>query len=529
MEFFSKLFDASDWPPHWQNGWTSFHGWLHIISDLLIWSAYFAIPIAILKYLYGRSNSRFFKTYFLFAAFILACGTTYLFDAISFWYPAYRLNTIVKLITGILSWITVLHLVKLLPIASSYRPYNDLEREINEKKRIEEELNTANEQLIIAQEIAKVGHWQWDISNNIITWSKELFKIFGLPETQKNLSYETFISRVHPEDREIMNETIREAMETRVYKPVIHRIILNDGSEKVILASGDVILDSEGKVIKMIGTGQDITEQQRSQQQLLERTRELEMSNSELKKFAYVASHDLQEPLRKIMTFSSLLEKEIPHPEGKVKLYLEKIFMASGRMQRLIEDILKFSNLKLESSAFEKTDVKEIISQVISDLEVQVDDAKAKVRMEDIPVIEAIPGQIRQLFQNLIANAIKFKNENRDPEILIRGTIINTRQLQEQMHLPHTVEENPLFGRERELFLKLEVIDNGIGFDDKYSSKIFEIFQRLHNSTYPGTGIGLAICKRIVENHHGLIKAESKPGQGARFTVYLPVSQTAVR
>ena len=524
LDFFRKLFDASDWPPHWQSGnWTSFHGWLYIISDLLIWSAYFAIPLAILKYLSGRTNSRFFKTYLLFAVFILACGTTYLLDAISFWFPVYRFHTVVKLITGILSWITVIHLIKLLPIASSFRPYNELEREINEKKGIEEELKTANEQLLIAQEIAKIGHWQWDIINNKVTWSKELFKIFDLPETQQDLSYDFFISRVHPEDREKMNETIREAMITKLYKPLIHRIVLSNGKEKVVLGSGEVISDENGNVIKMIGIGQDITEQQRSQQQLLERTRELEMSNAELKKFAYIASHDLQEPLRKIMTFSSLLEKEITHPEDKVKLYLGKIFMAPGRMQRLIEDILRFSNLKSEQAAFEKTDMNRVVSQVISDLEVQVDESHAKITIEKLPAIEAIPGQMRQLVQNLIANALKFRREQVETEIQIKGRIIEYRELQEQLHL--SFEEIPFLGREKVHFLELKVCDNGIGFEDKYSSKIFEIFQRLHSHSYPGTGIGLAICKRIVENHHGLIRAESTPGQGSCFTIYLPLIQ----
>jgi PAS domain S-box-containing protein len=528
LEFFRKLFDVADWPPRWHCGnWTEFHGWLYIISDLLIWSAYFAIPLVILKYISKRTGGRFIRAYFLFAAFILACGSTHLLDAITFWFPAYRLNALVKFFTGLVSWITVFYLIRILPIASSLRPYEELEKEINERKRIEEELKLANEQLLIAQEIAKIGHWQWDIPSNRVNWSAELFKIYGLAPQGDGLSYEAFLERVHPDDREMMSQNISEAMNTKVLEARTHRIILDDGSEKTLQARGEVIADEEGNVIKMIGTGQDITEQEKSQQQLLERTRDLEMTNAELKKFAYVASHDLQEPLRKILTFSSLLEKELPESGEKVDMYMGKISAAAGRMQRLIEDILKFSSIKADPEAFKKIYLHDIIEQVVSDLEVPIADSGATVRSDTFPVIEAIPSQMGQLFQNLITNALKFRKENVPLVITITSEILSPRQFREvssRLEKEAGFVSNILYW-DRDSFLKIEVKDNGIGFEEKFKSKIFEIFQRLHNGGYTGTGIGLAICKKITDNHHGIIRAESKPGQGAIFTIFLPLTQ----
>jgi signal transduction histidine kinase len=173
LEFFRKLLDTADWPPRWHCGkWSEFHGWFYIISDLLIWSAYFAIPLVILKFITRKVNARFVRAYFLFAAFILACGATHLLDAVSFWFPAYRLNALVRFITGVVSWITVFHVVKLLPVALSLRSYEELEKEIKERELAEEKLLTSNTQLKEAQEIAKMGHWQWDVSSNELTWSE---------------------------------------------------------------------------------------------------------------------------------------------------------------------------------------------------------------------------------------------------------------------------------------------------------------------------------------------------------------------
>src|SRR6476661_4033525 len=201
LDFFQKLFDTSDWPPRWHCGnWTQFHGWLYIISDLLIWSAYFAIPLFILKYVSRKANAQFVRLYFLFAGFILACGSTHLLDAITFWYPAYRLNALVRFITGVVSWVTVFQIIKLLPVATSLKTHEQLEKEVKDRERAEEELRVANAQLNEAQAIAKMGHWQWDPHTNKLQLSDGMYKINGL-DNNNNVQYDTLFQLVNPDDR----------------------------------------------------------------------------------------------------------------------------------------------------------------------------------------------------------------------------------------------------------------------------------------------------------------------------------------
>lgn len=529
FDFFSGLFSTDGLTARRETGnWTEFHAWFHVISDLLIWSAYLAIPIIIYRYVAQRSGSKFGKTYSLFALFILVCGTTYLLDAISFWAPIYRLDALVRFGTGIASWITVFHLVNFLPVASSMPTHEALESEIQERRNVEKELKILNQHLNAAQEIARIGHWQWDIGADKVSWSDELFKIYGMDNTG-GIRYDEYLERIHPDDREFVNTNIQNAFTEKMFPSFTHRIVTPGGVEKVIQSRGEVITDAENNPVKMIGTAQDITDVQTAQQQLVERTHELETSNAELQKFAYVASHDLQEPLRKIVTFATLLEKELPQElTGSAKVYMNKIVESSSRMQRLIDDILQFSSLRSGKQAFEKVDLGQVIQNVHSDLEVKITNAGARINVSDMPVIEAIPSQMAQLFQNLIINAIKFRKPDVEPVITISSRIIQAADLENYDWINHNITslQGVTFNWSREQFAAITIEDNGIGFDNVHSKKIFEIFQRLHNTgTYSGTGIGLAICNKIVDNHHGLITASSKSGEGAAFTIVLPLSQ----
>jgi signal transduction histidine kinase len=529
FEFFRKLLDTADWPPRWHCGkWSEFHGWFYIISDLLIWSAYFAIPLVILKFITRKVNARFVRAYFLFAAFILACGATHLLDAVAFWFPAYRLNALVRFITGVVSWITVFHVVKLLPVALSLRSYEELEKEIKERELAEEKLLMSNTQLKEAQEIAKMGHWQWAVTSNELTWSEGMYKVYGMKNSGDQINLSDFLNTVHPDDKLYVEQNIKKALETKDFPQFSHRIVTPDGVIKTIHSKGEVLMDKDGNDIKMIGTAQDITDQYKAQQQLLNKSHELELSNSELQKFAYVASHDLQEPLRKIQTFSSLLERESDAMVGeKSKMYIDKITNSAMRMQRLIDSILQFSSIKIGSENFETTDLNKIIEQVLSDMEIRIQESGTVVQVDKLPVIEAIPTQMEQLFQNLISNAIKFKHPDKVPFIKIHAQFIKADELNKNAPgVNYNATNGSAYQWRKEPLIKISVQDNGIGFDNKYSDKIFEIFQRLHTTkTHEGTGIGLAICKKIVDTHHGNIKVSSKEGDGTTFIIILPVSQ----
>jgi two-component system CheB/CheR fusion protein len=240
---------------------------------------------------------------------------------------------------------------------------------------------------------------------------------------------------------------------------------------------------------------------------------ELARSNSELQQFAYVASHDLQEPLRKIMTFSDrmLLYKDQLPAAGRS--YLDKITVSSQRMTRLIDDLLNFSRISRAGKKFVPTDLNKMMAGILTNFELIIAEKKAKITY-DLPTIQAIPVQMEQLFHNLIGNALKFAKPDVPPVITIVSRIISGDQ---------TIKRYPQIpkgGRTAEIIVK----DNGIGFEQKYADQIFIIFQRLNDRQhYPGTGIGLALCRRIVSNHHGEITVVAREGEGAEFRIVLPV------
>lgn len=263
-----------------------------------------------------------------------------------------------------------------------------------------------------------------------------------------------------------------------------------------VIRSAEVVSDVNKKLAK---ANQDLSVANES---LHRRAAELARSNEELESFASIASHDLQEPLRKVRTFTEQLTVlEADRLSEKGRDYLVRANSAAERMQNLIEDLLKFSRVSTQGRPFELVDLGEVATRVVGDLENQVEEAGASVDIGPLPVITADPLQMQQLMQNLISNAIKFRRPDAAPEVKVRAEIRNGR-----MHL--------------------SVSDNGIGFEPKYAARIFRIFERLHGRTeYPGTGIGLALCRKIADRHGGTIEAESSPGQGATFTVVLPVTQ----
>ena len=261
---------------------------------------------------------------------------------------------------------------------------------------------------------------------------------------------------------------------------------------------------------------QMVLEKEKFQKILENKVRELDRSNKELEEFAYIASHDLQEPLRKITSFSERLKEKLPsNLEPDVQLYLNRMLAATDNMRMLIDNLLEFSRTSRISEPFVRTDLNNIISEVIADLELKIEETSTSVTSETLPVIDAIPMQMRQLFTNLFTNAIKFKGDDATPKIEITSSELSDEE-KDANHL-----------RVNNKYFKITVKDHGIGFDQEYSMKIFQIFQRLHGKAeYPGSGIGLAICKKIVENHSGRIFATSEAGKGAEFITILPESQS---
>ncbi|RFM29964.1 chemotaxis protein CheB [Deminuibacter soli] len=287
--------------------------------------------------------------------------------------------------------------------------------------------------------------------------------------------------------------------------------------------------DNEGQTISWIITSTDIHEQKSInellEQKVKQRTAELqkinvalENSNSDLQQFASVASHDLQEPLRKIHMFSKMLkDKYAPTLEAPAADYLARIIHSSARMRSLITDILNFSRLSASNYRFEWVSLNGIVHEILEDLEITIQEKKAKIIIaHDLPELEVIPGQMRQVFQNLISNSLKFVKKELEPVITIDAELVN------ELNFNSMPDKNGAF-------CKITVKDNGIGFDEHFKNTIFTLFQRLHSKDkYEGSGIGLAITKKIIDKHNGIISAHSEEGKGAVFTILLPVAQRHV-
>ena len=273
------------------------------------------------------------------------------------------------------------------------------------------------------------------------------------------------------------------------------------------------LLNEAQEADRVMVIGHDITSIVEANEKLKRLNTELEASNRDLEQFAYVASHDLQEPLRKIKTFSELSEKNMQHPEI-LKRYLAKINASAGRMTDLIKAVLNYSRLSRTEAEPVPVDLNSIIHNIINDLELSIEEKKAVIQISRLPVVRAVPLQMSQLFLNLFTNSLKFSE--RQPEISVTVMLASSDELP-QLRLP---------GGRR--FAKISFADNGIGFPQQYADKVFAIFQRLHPvDKYAGTGIGLALCKKIVDNHGGHIDVQSEPGAGTTFFIYLPYEAAA--
>ena len=288
-----------------------------------------------------------------------------------------------------------------------------------------------------------------------------------------------------------------------------------DGSSVVMEIHQKRILDASGNATGLRTFLLDITQRKRAEQTLSEQADKLARSNGELEQFAYVASHDLQEPLRKIQAFGDRLKTKYDAALGTEGLdYLTRMQNAAARMQALIQDLLSLSRVASNTKPFTAVDLGDVVRVVVSDLEVRAEERNGRVEAADLPVVFGDRGQLAQLFQNLIGNGLKFQRPGETPVVKVWSEAVT-----------------PSDGSGADgAGWRITVEDNGIGFDEKYRDRIFQIFQRLHGrNEYEGTGIGLAICRKIVERHGGVIAAQSSPGAGAKFVITLPQQLTEPR
>jgi PAS domain S-box-containing protein len=318
---------------------------------------------------------------------------------------------------------------------------------------------------------------------------------------------------VHPDDQGQSLERWRSAIASGDAYEIEYRLKRKEGDFRWYLTRALPVRNRTGTITRWFGTCTDIDERKRTEDQLRSSTVMLVQSNRELEEFATVASHDLQEPLRKIRSFVGYLRDEQSatlNADGRD--YLDRIQSAATRMTTLVADLLEFSRVSSKGKPFIPVDLNEVVSGVLSDLEARFVQTGGRAEVLDLPTVASDPIQMRQLLQNLIGNALKFHRKDELPVVRVRAEILE--------------DLDTVGGAQMGKTCRISVADNGIGFDEKYLDRVFTIFQRLHGrGDYEGTGIGLAICRKIVERHGGLITARSTPGQGSTFYFTLPIVQ----
>jgi PAS domain S-box-containing protein len=359
-------------------------------------------------------------------------------------------------------------------------------------------IRESHERLNMALRASSVGTWNLDLVNNRITLDEFANPLFGYPAGEYTAAFDLFITMVHDRDRARAEQELREVATAGGSYESSFRVVWPDGTVRDLSARGKAILHADGAATRMTGVILDITERKLAEARLNRLLVELERSNKELELFAYVASHDLQEPLRMVSSYTQLLERRYSEKlDDDAREFIGYAVDGANRMQRLINDLLEFSRVSTRGKPLERTDVSEVMENVRVNLSLAIEDAGARITSDRMPVVSADAGQLGQVFQNLIANGIKFRNGDR-PELHVGAT-------------------------ESEHHWQFSVRDNGIGIEQQYFDRIFVIFQRLHTKgDYPGTGIGLALCKRIVERHGGKIWLESMPNEGSTFFFTIP-------
>jgi PAS domain S-box-containing protein len=397
-----------------------------------------------------------------------------------------------------------------------------INRDITQQKRMEDELVRSNEALtstdnLLQAMLDNIPDWIYfkDTQSRILKMGRTLATDMGMADPEEAVGKTDFDFRPADLAKEFYED---EQRIMRTGEALINK------TERQVLANGETgwtsttkvpMRDATGKVIGFVGINRDITKQKQaeealrqSEEKLQQFAHQLERSNRELQDFAYVASHDLQEPLRKVVVFGERLkEKNTDKFDPESLDYLARMQSAAGRMQTLINSLLTFSRVTTKAQPFAPVNLAEIAASVVDDLEGRIEQVKGRVEVGALPVIDAEPVQMRQLLQNLIGNALKFRRPEEPPVVKVGAEIIPD---------PNAPEKQ---------LCRLTVSDNCIGFEEKYVDRIFNVFQRLHTrNEYEGTGMGLAIVKKIALYHGGDVTAKSKPGKGSTFIMTIPAA-----
>lgn len=509
LDFFTKLFDSADWPPRWHCGkWTGLHGWIYIVSDLLIWGAYFAIPLILLRFIMERRRQqRSVTLLLLFAAFILACGSTHFLDAIAFWIPVYRLSALMRAVTAIISWITVFSLIRVLPYASSLKDPRLLEAEIEMRRKAEAELQLKNELLEENRQIFKnafdyssigialvsiEGRWQ-DVNHAVCN-------MFGY--TREELLQLTFQDITHPDDlatdldhvRQLLN---RERENYRLEK----RYYAKDGRIVWTLLSVSLVWKDD-KPSFFISQISDITENKKLLDEVERKNVELQNANSGLQihiarisEFNRIIGHNLRGPASSLINMADFLDKS--EDEADKQFLMSRVKGTSTLIINTLNDLKDFLEIQLnQEKDFAPVFFKEAFNNSVRMLDEQIQSAN--------PILNTVFGAekvsipkvyLESIFYNLLSNSLKYRELSRPLIVDIETGFANGSVL-------------------------LTIKDNGIGIDmNRFGGEVFK-YKKIFHKGYESNGVGLFLTRTQVEAIEGRIEMQSRPGEGTTLRIY---------
>jgi PAS domain S-box-containing protein len=458
------------------------------------------------------------RTEFDRSVFLLLSGSILLRVASEIMFTPYVAAYDVPNIAGHFFKIAAFYLFyKALVEASLVKPYDILFRNLKKSEEaLREERDRAQHYLDVAKTILVVI----DADQRVSLINKKGCEILGYPENEI-IGKNWFDLFVPARRRDEVKATFRKLM-TGEIQPVEHfenPVVSRQGEERLIAWHNAVLENDEGEIIATLSSGEDITERKRAEEKLMQKTAELERSNAEFEQFASIVSHDLKEPLVSLGGFAEILrEKYKDRLDAKAQALVSHIINGSFRMERLIKDLLAYAKVNTAVKAFRPVSCNTILGIVLSNLGRAIEESGAVITVDELPTVAGEEIQFIQLFQNLIGNAIKYRSD-RPPRVHVSARSLGDADMNSRATIPHSTPRTPHSGPGW-LF---SVSDDGIGIDPAHSERIFQIFYRLHrDNRYPGTGIGLAVCKKIVERHGGRIWVESEPGKGATFYFTIP-------
>ena len=530
MDFLTGLFDTSGFPPRWYCGeaWTKQPslGWMHIVSDFVTWLSYMAIPIVLACFMLRRRDVVFPRIFWLFSAFIFSCGFVHLAEVITFWVPVYRFSALLKIITAVVSSITVIAVVRVLPTAISLpglaKVNKELNEEIKQRKLVESALRESNRSLEEAHATLKAV---LDSSRNSIGLLNLDGKLVYANKTALNATGATEAETFAVPFWETAWWTHSEKLQNQLKLAISSASqgkqerfeathVSADGSPLIIDFSLTPVFSDDGKVLCLIPEGRDITEEkqftQMLEQKVAERTSELQVlsqslsdnnaellrSNDELQKFAYVASHDLRAPLRGVSHLANCIEEDLGEANTEGIHY--NFTRLRGRLQRmngLLDGLLGYARAGMATHSETVVDTKKMVEDVIEDL--GIGSEFQFTYLNEMPTLTTFPTPLRQVFHNLIDNAVK----HHDGE---RGNIT--------IGCEDTGDH-----------YEFRIGDDGPGIETRFHEKVFELFQTLKSrDELEGSGMGLPIIRKSIEKIGGSITLESDVGQGSTFVMLWP-------